>query len=115
MVRNGNDAEANAIAYATGLAGAIGRLCLLLLFPGLFLSGAFAILAVPLGDQLEVTGPLGEHDALLAGLLRVGGQVVSRRIVRRHWRTIGIGGVGVASPRVGVDVPVLDRPEGVLI
>ena len=91
-----------------------GRLDILFL-RGLLPSFPFAVLLVPLRDQVEVAVALDALDARLWGVLRVGRQEVGGRIIRRHRRTIGVGRIGEAGARIGVDPPVLDLPIRVLI
>ena len=75
--------------------GSLGVLALLCLASSSGLAGA--VLLVPLGDQVEVAGALDPLDPGLAGLLRVGRQVVGGRVVRRLGRMVGVAAVGEAG------------------
>src|SRR6185312_11097728 len=84
-----------------------------LFFP--FAGLPLAVLPVPVGDQVQIAGPLDAGHAGLAGALRVGRALIRRRIVGRHRRAVGVRRVREAGARVGVAVPVFDAPGRVLV
>ena len=67
------------------------RLDRLRVFSTSVLARALAVLLVPLGDQLEVAAPLDALDADLLAGLRVRGQVIGGRVVRRLGRVVRVG------------------------